>query len=275
MSVGKIIRKGLSVANVVATGTATAQVTPGRTIENIVLKMGGTFTKAMITMVRVRANGRTIVEATGTELDKLFTYRGTANGATYLEIPFQDEGLKSYMDGTPTAFDTSQGITNITVEVSISGATSPTLEIILSESAAQRDIATGAPAPYAGMLGKILRYPFAVSTGGTLSFNAPFGKDVGAVIKRVHVVHANMTGATVKQDGLIVHESLLAENSNYQTSRRRTPQANFYTIDFTVDGYLKNSLDTRDARSIEWLFTFSAADSGFILIEYMDRFDNL
>ena len=61
MSVGKLTRFGLPFANVVATGTATNQVTPGRTLELLQLKMGGTFTKAMITLFKLKANGRTLI----------------------------------------------------------------------------------------------------------------------------------------------------------------------------------------------------------------------
>lgn len=55
MSVGKLTRYGLPFSNVVATGVATNQVTPGRTLENLRLKLGGTFTKAMITDIKLKA----------------------------------------------------------------------------------------------------------------------------------------------------------------------------------------------------------------------------
>lgn len=276
MSVGKLVRQGLSFSNVVPTGIATNNVTAGRTIETIQLRLGGTtFTKAMISMVRVRANGRVLVEATGTELDRISAYRGVPNGANFLDIPFFDERMTTYLDRAVSAFDTSEGVGQITTEVQIAGATAPTLTPIVVESAGQRDMLTGAPAPYAKMVGKILRYPYSVSTGGQLSFQVPFGAESGAIIKRLHVSHANMTAAVVKQDGMAIHESVAAENQNMQTSRGRVPQAGMYTIDFVVDGNIRNAFDTRDARSVEWLFTFSAADTGFILVEYLDDFENL
>ena len=124
-------------------------------------------------------------------------------------------------------------------------------------------------------MGKILRYPFSIANGGTLPITVPFGPQSGAIIKRLHVFNANMTGATVKQDGMIVHESMLAQNSNMQVRSGRTPQTGVYTIDFVPDGNIRNALDTRDARSLEWLLTFSAADNGTVLVEYLDSLGNL
>ena len=86
MSVGKLNRYGLPFSNVVASGVATNQVTPGRTLENLRLKLGGTtFTKAMITDIKLKANGKVIVDGTAVELDKLNAYRGEASDASFLD----------------------------------------------------------------------------------------------------------------------------------------------------------------------------------------------
>lgn len=275
MSVGKLTRYGLPYANVVASGVATNQITPGRVLENLKLKLGGTsLTKAMITDVKIKANGKTIIQGSGTQLEKINAYRGETTNAAYLDIAFADYGLNNEFDRMVSAFDTSVGIASITSEVTISGATAPSLTPILTESAAQKD-KNGAAAPFAPLLTKILQYPFNISTGGRLPVTVPFGPQNGAIIKRLHVFNTNMTGATVKQDGMVVHESLLAEIQQEQTRLGRVPQSGMYTIDFVVDGDVKKALDTRDAKSLEWLFDFSAADSGYILVEYIDILGNL
>ena len=275
MSVGRLQRYGLPFANVVATGVATAQITPGRTIECIKLALGGTaLTKAMLTDIKLKANGKTFFQGTGTQLDKINAYRGRTQEAAYLDLGFSDYSGDTELDRAVGAFDTS-GIVNITAEVTIAGATAPTLKSIIQETALQRD-KTGAPLPFAGMMTKVLTYPWNISTGGKLPFTLPFGAQNGAIIKRVHVEHTgNMTAAEVKQDSLTVHESLKAENENEQKRWSRTPQTNWYTLDFVLDGNMRKALDTRDARSLEWLFTFSAADSGTILVEYLDPLGNL
>lgn len=277
MSVGKLTRYGLPFSNVVASGTATNNITPGRTLENFRVKLGGgALTKAMLSNVRIKANGKVIIEGTGTNLDKINAYRGETTNAAFLDIQFADYKMLSEADRMVGAFDTSLGIANITSEITIAGATTPTLTPILIESAQQKDTA-GNAAPFAGLISKTLTYPFSVASGGQLPITVPFGPTSGAIIKRFHVVSnaGLMTAATVKQDSLVVHESIKAENEFDQQKAGRVPQANFYTIDFVLDGNIKKALDTRDARSLEWLLTFSGADSGTVMVEYLDPLGNL
>lgn len=276
MSVGKLTRYGLPFSNVVATGTATNQITPGRTLENFRLKLGGTaLTKAMITDLKIKANGKVIIQGTGTNLDKINAYRGVTTVAGFLDVFFADYSLNNELDRMVGAFDTSMGISNITSEVTIAGATAPVVTPILIESAAQKS-KTGESAPYAALMSKILQYPYNIATGGRLPVNVPFGPSSGSIIKRLHVIHGgNMTGATVKQDGLVIHESVTAENEHDQKQHGRVPQAGVYTIDFVTDGDVRKALDTRDAKSLEWLFDFSAADSGTVYVEYLDPLGNL
>lgn len=277
MSVGKLTRYGLPFSNVVASGTATNVITPGRTLEKLTLKLGGTsLTKAMLSLIKLKANGKTIIEATGNQLNAVNAYRTlVAQDAAYLDVHFADYSMLSELDKQVGAFDTSVGIANLTGEVTIAGATAPVLTPILIESGQQKDT-SGNAAPYSQYLGKLLSYPFSIATGGRLPVTVPFGPANGAIIKRLHVFHGgNMTGATVKQDGLVVHESVRLENEYQQKQANRTPQANVYTIDFCLDGNIRKALDTRDAKSLEWLFDFSAGDTGTILVEYLDVLGNL
>lgn len=276
MSVGKLTRYGLPFSNVVATGTATNQVTPGRTLEVSRLKLGDTaLTKAMLDLVRIKAGSKTLIEGKGADLDKINAYRTTiAQDAAFLDLFFADYSLNNELDRMVGAFDTSL-VGSITQEVKITGATAPVLTPILIESAAQKK-RDGEMQPYAPLISKILPYPFSIANGGKLPVTVPFGAASGSIIKRLHVIHGgNMTGATVKQDGSVVHESIDAENDYEQKRHGRNPQANMYTIDFVVDGDIRKALDTRDARSLEWLFDFSAADSGTIYVEYVDPLGNL
>ena len=277
MSVGRLTRYGLPFSNVVANGTATNPITPGRTLENFQMKLGGTsLTKAMVSLFKMKANGKVIIEGTGTEIDKLNAYRGSGTtNAAFLDIYFADYSLNNELDRMVGAFDTSVGIANITTELTIAGATAPVVTPILYESSQQK-LKAGEMAPFAPLISKTLRYPYAMATGGRLPVTVPFGPNNGSIIKRLHVFHGgNMTGATVKQDGLVMHESVKAENEFVQTRHGRVPQTNVYSIDFVVDGDIKKALDTRDAKSLEWLFDFSAADSGNIIVEYLDPLGNL
>lgn len=271
MSVGKLLRPGLPFSNVVASGVATASITPGRTIERIVLALGGTtFTKAMLTLIKLKANGKVFFEGSASQIDKLNKYRGIADDAAFLSLDFTEIKGRDKLDQMVGAFDTSNGISNITMECTIAGATAPTLGMYLVESGAQNG-------PYQPVMTKLLRYPFSTSVGGTLPVVLPFGGQQGAVIKRVHVdqTTGNMTGLVVKQDGLVIHETVAALNTFVAEEHGKVPQTNWYTADFIVDGNQGGALDTRNAKSMEWLLTLSAADSGYILVEYYDTLGNL
>lgn len=276
MSVGKLYRNGLPFSNVVATGVATNMVTPGKTIESIMLQLGGTsLTKAMISMLRLKANGKTILEGSGSQIAKILAYRGYAADAAFLEIPFEDLTGLSELDRVVGSLDTSIGIANITTEVTIAGATAPTLDSRLYESAQQKS-SQGVAAPYAPLMSKLLRYPFSIANGGRLPVTLPFGPQNGAIIKRVHIEHTgNMTGAVVKQDSMIIFEATDAQNDYEQLRNKRVPQTNMFTVDFVLEGNIREALDTRDARSMEWLLDFSAADNGYVMVEYLDVLGNL
>lgn len=272
MAIGKLFRAGLPFANVIASGIATAQITPGRALECILLNLGGTtFTKAMISLVKIKANGKVIFEATGSQIDKLNAFRGLTADAAFLPIFFTETKGRDRVDQMVGAFDTSRGIQNITMEVTIAGATAPTLTMYLLESRPQAE-------SYSPIISKVLRYPFDKSTGGKLAVNLPFGNQ-GAVLKRLHVEYSgaagNMQGAQVKQDGLVVHESSNAANNFLNAVHGRVNQANVYTLDFGVDDNSMNLLDTRDARSLEFVPDFIAASNGFVVAEYLDTLENL
>lgn len=275
MSVGKIVRPALPLSNVAANNTATGQITPGRTIEGIILKCGGTFdVQTHISLVRIKANGKTIIEGTGAQLSALDEFRGSTHSDTYLHIDFTESRKgRDFLDQMVGAWDTSLGVANITIEVTIGAATSPTLVVYTVESAPQA--ANEASRPYAGMMHKVLRYPWSIAAAGAQNIPLPFGPVNGAIVKRLHITHANLTQAVVKQDSVVIFDALLADAQFINTQYRSVNQSGILTLDFMPDGNMKNALDTRTARSLELQATLSGADSGFVIAEYLDNLGNL
>lgn len=79
--------------NVVASGIANCDLNPllGTTLEEIHLGLGGTFTKAMITLIQLKANGKVVFETTGTNLDLAENFKNyTAADAARLTISFME-----------------------------------------------------------------------------------------------------------------------------------------------------------------------------------------
>lgn len=274
MSIGKLLTNALDFQNVVADGTATLKYVPKRALHRMILVLGGTaFTKAMMTLIKIKVNGSTKFEISGSDMDAINKYRGMTANAAFLTIDFTEIFGRDYVDQVVGAWDTSMGFNTVTIEVTIAGATAPTLRAILDESAPQS--LNPKEAAFAGMMTKILRYPWSRSAGGKLPVDLPFGGN-GAVIKRLHVTHTgNVTDVEAKEDKVTIFEGLAADLSFIQTEYNRVPQANILTMDFVVDGNLKNAWDTRDASSIELNLNLSAADSGYVYAEYLDELGNL
>jgi hypothetical protein len=271
MPVGKLLRQGLAFANVVANGVATAMITPGRTIEGLLLVMGGTtFSSAHVSMIRVKANSKVIWEASGAEADKLAKFHGHSYPATIIPVMFVEVFGRDLLDEMLGAFDTSQGVNSLAIEVTIAGATAPTLDLYLIESQPQPDKVNQ-------KLSKVLRVPWNISSGGKLQVQIPYG-NTGTIIKRLHIQHGvanNITAVSVKEDAVLSHESVKAVNDAFNQFMRSTIQTNVYTVDFMADENVRNCMDTRKDRSLELLLTCGAADSGTILVECLDELENL
>lgn len=274
MGIRKIKLNGLPFANVVKDGVATAQIEIGQTIERIQLIMGGTdFNETHITNIKLRANGKPIVDLSGVQMKALMNFRGVPQSAGFLDIDFTELTGRDFLDQVVGGFDTSRRVSQLSLEVTILGisTTAPTLSYRVTRSAPQAN-------DLGNVVQKILRYPWQVATGGELPIALPFGPVNGSVIKRIHITHGvadNVTAVKVKHASDLVFESTAAANVADLTSHGRTPQAKIFTVDFTADKNQGNALDTRDASSLLLLPTFGAGDSGVVLVEYYDKLGNL
>jgi len=287
MSVGKLSRLSLPFSNVTQAGTATANITPGRTIEGLRLSIGGNIQSATawdITsathtpLIRVKANGKTILEGTGAQLAAIAKFKGHPTSTTELYLDFTESFKgRDFLDEMVGAWDTSLGVANITVEVQIGGSGGSftgTLALYTVESAPQ----SVQGLPFAGMMAKILRYPYSVAAGGDMSIPLPFGKVNGAIIKRIHIMEGTagrVTKVTLKQDGVVIADLPDAQNDAQNAFFRNTNQTGVFSVDLIPDGNIKNALDSRDANSLELIPTFGAADNGYVLVEYLDKLGNL
>ena len=274
MPIGKITRPGLAFQNVVATGTASSLLPIGRTIERIMLAMTGvTLTGVEATCqlkeVRIRANGKVVFDVRGAELYRLNAFKGMTQTAGFISIDFTELTGRDLMDQLFGGFDTSKGITQLSIECTLAGATAPTMTAYITESDVQ-----GAAG---GILSKILRYPYSASAGGLLPLPLPFG-DTGAIIKRIHIVEGandRCTGIVIKQDSNVIFEATDALNNAHLIEHGRVPQTGIFSVDFTADRNQRNAWSTRGVRSVEVLANMSGADTGTMLVEYYDVLGNL
>jgi hypothetical protein len=176
--------------NVAANATAYAEIPRyALTLLGMTMTLGGTvFTKAQITMIRVRLGSHVLWQITGPDLNTVnsyllgntLSYIGLLNPTrlTMLEIDFTDprnRHLAGEMIGGIDMTRLPQG--KLRVEVTIGGATAPTLDA---------NIAWGIP-QNSGSIKKYLQFPYFAGVAGRNSI--PLNVD-GALISRLFFMYA-------------------------------------------------------------------------------------
>lgn len=262
-----LLVKNLPFTNVVANGVASCSLPVGMSYNRIILALGGTFTKAMITNVKVRVNGKVIFENTGSRLDLINTFRGLTAAAAYLTIDFTEPRAKTMAEQYLGNINTAQGVSSLTLEVTIAGATAPTLESY-SE--------LGPPAAL-GIIAKQILFTSSFGGAGKFPFKLIDVANRGAIIKRVHFAHGgNMSMLEVKKNGIVIHDNIpTAVNTFYQGEYQKAAQTNLYSYDPCLDNNYSNAIKTQDMVSMEFNPTFGAADTVTAVMEVLDVLGNM
>jgi len=264
-------------SNVVATGLALSDLSHlfGYTIKKIVLVLGGTsLTKAMLTTIQLKANGKVIWDSTGSRANLRMSYRGIAAAATHLTIDFSEIKAMTKLAMLAGCLDTSVGIKNLRLEVQITGATAPTL-------AGYAELALPQVAPEFGLLRPLIARVHTASqtigAAGTFALSVPHlnPNEGGSIFKRIAVHSANMTGIRVERNGIKELEvTSVADNNFLQGEFGRSAQANLFMADFMLAGLLEDHvLDTRpsaNCNTANVFGTFSAGETVAIEVETLE-----
>ena len=254
--------------NLVSTGTAINDLAKfnGSVIEKLTLVLGGTFTKSMITLIQLKANGKVIFETSGARLDASNLYNGGAVDATVLKIDFMDRKAVTVNARQAGAIDFSagSGITQLRLEITIAGASSPTLVGFADLSPPTNDPAE------AGIRGLILRrHQGTITVGGAGTFALPIPhlepSGGGSVYRRILFYSAQMNAFRTQREGVTEHELTKLQNEAAQKDNFKVPQANLIVFDPVQVGQMSGCLwDTRPAvgvRSAQFYGTFAAGET--------------
>ncbi|HEX8611942.1 MAG TPA: major capsid protein P2 [Telluria sp.] len=262
-----LLIKNLPFNNVSANGMASVSLPIGMSYNKVILALGGTFTKSMITNIKIKLNGKTVWENTGSRLDLQNSYRQLTSSAGFLVIDFTEPRAKIMAEQYLGNYNTAQGVSSLTMEVTIAGATSPTLDSYAE---------LGPPAPL-GIIAKSIL--FTASNGGAGKFPVKLIDlaNRGAIIKRAHFAHGgNLTQLEVKKNGIVIHDNIpTTVNSFWQADYQKTAQANIYTFDPCADNNYSNAIKTVDMVSLEFNPTFSGADTVTVVLETLDTLGNM
>lgn len=198
------------------------------TLEQLILVMGGTFTKAMISRIQIRFGTKVIWDLTGNELTDLNEFEGRVQTATVLVLPFMNTRARTLAQQYLFAPDfKALGVRKVQIIVDIVGATSPTL-------AAYADIV--APGLLGGAGNMVFRQilntpltPSAAVTDQPQQIN--FGQAKGARLRGLHFFSNLVTVLKIKRDGLDFFEGVpLATQNALLQEARWVPQSNVYSF---------------------------------------------
>lgn len=255
--------------NVVASGVAISDMNKflGSVLEKITFTLAGTaLTKAMITLIQLKANGKVIYETDGSKLDASNLYNGGYNDAAILKLDLMDRKAITVNARQAGALDLSakSGITSLRLEVTISGATAPALSAVGDVSPPSEDPSE------AGIRWLITRRHRATQTigaAGTFALAIPHIDPAGggSNYRRVHIYAANITGIKSVREGITEHELTSTQLIASARDNGKSPQANLVVFDPVQDGQLQGrTWDTRPAsgvRSAQFYATFSVGET--------------
>lgn len=263
-----LLIKNLPFNNVAATGLATVSLPIGMSYNKIILALGGgSFTKSMITNIKVKLNGKTVWENIGSRLDLQNTYRGMSSAAGFLVLDFTEPRAKIMAEQYLGNYNTAQGVSSLSVEVTIAGATTPTLDSYAE---------LGPPAPL-GIIAKQILFTGSNNGAGKFPIKLIDLANRGAVIKRAHFAHTgNLTQLEVKKNGIVIHDNIpTVVNTFWQADYQKVAQTNIYTFDPCADNNYANAIKTADMVSLEFNPTFSASDTVTVVLETLDTLGNM
>jgi Viral coat protein P2 N-terminal domain len=269
--------------NVVPTGRAVlnSSLVLGNIIERIYLVLGGTtFTKAMITALRVKLNGKvTFGDISGGNLDLFQTYQLGNTAAGFLTLDFVEPDSKSMTGELLGAIDTNAaGVNTFTVEADITGATAPTLD----SWAQLRDVASIDPKNgFNPNLRPLLRALIQTSLTATAAAEQQYQLNVGSggnsLIKRLIIFSTILTNVRIKRNSLDVYEFVAPTLASFiQGDYGKHPQANMYVVDWLADGNQSDTQPTRNADNTiaNYQFLLTASGAGTFLV-YTDCYSIL
>jgi len=254
--------------NVVASGIAINDMNKllGSVLEKLTLTLGGTFTRAMMTDIALKANGKVIFETDGTKLDASNVYNGQTSDVTIVKLDFMNRKAVTVNARQAGAFDLSakSGITSLRLEVTIAGATSPTLVGFADVSPPTDD---PAEAGIRWLIGRRHRVTQVIGAAGTYALAVPHIDPAGggSNYRKIYIYSANCTGIKTMREGVTEHELTKLQNEASQKDNDKVPQANLVVFDPVQDGQLQGrTWDTRPSsgvRSAQFYATFSAGET--------------
>lgn len=237
-----------------------------RSVHALVFEMGGTtFTKAQLSSIRVRLDGKDILPGiSGTQLQELNDYDGLPDDAGYLYWFFGDPTAQTIRGQHLGDLDLSIYRKPLEVQVQIAGATAPTLQCHALTSIPKMAMGIGfgeAEAVHTRALVRTVIQP--AGAVSRKSFGISYGSAPGARLRRIAFFHSNITSVEYKKSSMTKVDDISAALNNSVVSQyARIPQAGLFMLDRVFDGNQGEAETTVDPSGRPWNQQISLTTSG-------------
>lgn len=254
--------------SVPATGPASlvTSVLRGYSLHGLMFQRGGgAFTAAMISGIRIRQGGKDVVNALpGTELAEMNAYDGITDATNFNTLFFGDPTARTIRGQHFGDLDLDVYREELEIEVSIAGATTPTLDVLAIVGPPKLAMGVGFDGLAAASFRSLVRTVIQPSAAVTRqNYGIAAGSRAGALLRRAWFFHAALTSVEFTKNSIRKWDDISATRNNaYQNLFARTPQAGLYVLDRVADGNLGEAEPTVDANGQPWNFQFNLTTSG-------------
>lgn len=212
----------------------------GKSVHALVFELGGTtFNETHINNIRVRLDGRDIVNAiSGTQLKELNEYDGYTSVTNYLFLFFGDPTARTVRGQHMGDMDLSIYDAPLEIEVDLGAATAPTLQMYAIAGVPKMAMGVGfdqiEAAHFRHLRRSIIEPTAAVSRN---SYSVSLGSRAGARIRKIGFFHTNLTSVELRKNSLYKWDDVSAALNNAVSQQyARVPQSGLYVLDRIVDG---------------------------------------
>lgn len=242
--------------------TATFPLPIGKTYHDLLLTYAG-VTLAQMTEIRLIANGKVMRRVTGAVRQDTFNqFCGLAAANGILHIPLDRVGMRLKDGEEFTSLGTGipgdpQQVTTLNLEIDISAAA---IAPVLSMKAIQSE-----PRPF-GIIAKIREYSHNPAAAGIYEIaDLPRTDAIG----KIYLNKAGINSVRVERDGFVLFERTAAENTLIQSDGYRKPQANYFVIDPSENGFGSEAIDVVQSQDFRLIIDVAAAGAMPVIVEYL------
>ncbi len=259
----------LSQFPVVAAGSKATLVTDelaGRSLLALIFEQGGTFTKAQMTEIRLRLDGKDLTEGlSGQQHQDLNNYNGLPDVANYVMVPFGDPTARTIRGQWLGAIDLSVYRAPLEIEIDVdAAATSPTLQAYALVGPPKLAMGIGFSEAEAAIIRALIRTVIQPAGAVTKkSYQIGLGSEAGARLRQLAFFHSALTSVEFKKGGFVKHDDIAtALNSAVAQQFARVPQSGLYVLDRIIDANQGEAETTLKQDGTAWPFQVNLTTSG-------------